>query len=604
MPDTSGISAWTNLLPGYQSPQAMAASAASTANTQANTGLLGAQTGLIGQQTQAADIANQGNALKLGLLQNYLQGTSPTNGAGTAQPAAGGLPATGAPAPGSGGTIGGTNYSPDDVTTGIIRQFAPLPTARPPAVTAQMAQATLAGLPEVAASIGARYDAQVQGANQQRQLGANAAYQMQQMIASAPSESAWETFDRYEPQQAALFKAQHPSDDHAQLDADVRLMAQHVGIAVHQYTGRDTDFQNGVLVDKQDGEPVLGSQQVLTGLDAAGKEKAFGAANELVTVNNSDGSTSQVPRYQQAGFNNAEGYVIAADKAARSSANSPANDVPAASGSTPATQGNTSATVPPPKANAAPAAPAAVTTDPVLKTALADPDYKLKTPPVVSGRTPTPAELDQQKATVQARTDLLKDSQEATSTAAQSLMYTKAAQALMASGGNVTGLGAENRILISRVAQSVGLTSGVNATNYQELAKYMGNAALQGAKQTYGSKMTESEVKMQMEELSPDVTKTPDAINHLLDNNAKNLQYTIDTARRTRPYLATGGDPQSFADWNQKYYPRERVVGPPAAARPGQQSGGASGMPAAGTVRGGYKFTGGDPSNKANWVKQ
>ena len=146
----------------------------------------------------------------------------------------------------------------------------------------------------------ATYNAQVAKVNQQRQLGANGVYQMAETVASAPDGAAFDTFNRINPQAAAALKAAHPSDDPEQLDADARLLAQHTGIAVHHYTGRDTDFQNGVLVDKKDGKPVLGSEQVLTGLGGEGKATAFKDGKELVTVHNSDGTDSQIPRWQQA----------------------------------------------------------------------------------------------------------------------------------------------------------------------------------------------------------------------------------------------------------------------------------------------------------------
>lgn len=548
----------TNLLPTYQSPQAISQTVADTAQTQANTGLLQ-------QQTQGANIANQGAALRLGLLQKYYQQNQPP----------GNTPAPSAPA--DSGTVGGTNFSPDQITDGIIKKYAPLPTAPPASAVAQDAYAKSIGAPELAV---ATYKAQVDGANQQRALGASSTYQMAEAVSSAPTGAAFETLSRINPQAAAAFKSSHPSDSPDQLDADARLMAQQTGIAVHQYTGRDTDFQNGVLVDKKSGKPVLGSDQVLTGLNAGEKASAFGSANELVTVHNSDGSDSQVPRWKQAGFNSAESYVIAADKNARSSA----NRTPAPAG------GNTSVTAGPPKPVTAPVTPASVTRDPVLKTALADPDFKLKTPPIVSGRTPTPAELDQQKVTVQARTDLLGNAQDATNTGAQALQYMKAAQAIMDSkGAPVTGpLGA----LVAKASSTFG---GVDASNYQEVAKYLGNSAIQAGKGNFGKGMTQNDVQLQKDELSPSVHMTDSALKDLLDAGVKNTQYTMDSAKRVRAYLATGGDPQSFAQWNDKHFSRSDAVNTPKPA---------STVPTVGMVRGGYKFNGGDPANKASWTKQ
>lgn len=510
----------------------LAASTVATQSAQQN--LNAAQTGQVQALTQGTNIANQGAALKLGLLQNYLGSNSPTSGG---QP--------NAPAQSS---VGGSGIGTDDVTNGIITKFAPLPTARPPSVTAQMGQAAMAGLPEVSQNIGAQYDQKVALANQQRQLGANSVYQMAETVASAPPGAAFETFSRINPDAAAALKSKHPSDDPAQLDADTRLLAQHSGIAVHQYTGRDTDFQNGVLVDKKDGKPVLGSEQVLTGLSGEAKASAFKDAKELVTVHNSDGSDSQIPRWQQAGLHSAEAYVLAADKNARSSANN--TPAPAA--------GNTSATAGPPKPVTAPVAPASVTTDPVLKTALADPDFKMKTPAIVAGRTPTPAELDQQKVTVAARTDLLSNAQEATNTGAQALQYMKAARAIMDSkGAPVVGpLGG----VIAKLTAPFG---SVDSSNYQEAAKYLGNAAIQAGKGNFGKGMTQNDVQLQKDELSPSVHMNEKTLSNLIDSGIRNTQYGIDSAKRVRPYLATGGDPQSYAEWNDKHFSRSDAVNKP-----------------------------------------
>lgn len=524
----------TNLLPSYQTPQSMIQAAANTASTQAGTqqtqaqtGLIGAQTGLLGTQTQGADIANQGAQLSLNALKQAYSGGVPS----VNQPAA---------------SIGDTGIGPDDVTQHAIDKFAPLPTKPPAALQQQAYMLSLGGKPDAAKGLLDMYATQVAGANQQRQLAANQSYQTAETVSSAPAGTAFETLSRVNPQAAAGLKQKYADASPDELDADVREFAQHIGIATHQYTGRDTDFQNGVLVDKKDGKPVLGSQQVLTGLEGGAKAQAFKDANELVTVHNSDGSDVQVKRFQQAGFPSAEAYYISADKAARSSAN------------TPAPAGNTSATVGPPKAVTAPVAPASVTADPVLKSALADPDFKIKTPPIVAGRTPTPAELDQQKVTVGARTDLLSNAQDATNTGGQQLQYLKAAKAIMDSkGAPVVGpMGA----LVAKFTAPFG---GVDATNYTEAAKYLSNSAIQAGKGNFGKGMTQNDVSMQKDELSPSVHMPEAALNNLIDSGIRNTQYGMDSAKRVRAYLATGGDPQSFAQWNDKHFSRSDIVNAP-----------------------------------------
>lgn len=522
----------TNLLPSYQTPQAMLQAGAQLGQTQAQTGLIGANTGYVGAQTHGADIANQGAALKLGLLQNYYANNQP----GATPQAPGQSP--------SGDTVGGTNFSPDQVSSGIIAKYAPLPTAPPPSAVQQDAYARSIGAPEMAV---ATYKTQVEGANQQRQLGANGVYQMAETVASAPPGAAFDTFNRINPQAAAALKAAHPSDDPEQLDADTRALAQHTGIAVHQYTGRDIDFQNGVMVDKKDGKPVLGSTQVLTGLDAAGKGGKFDEAIAPVQV----GDQLPQPRWQATGFSSAEAYVIAADKAARTSAaNAP-----------PSTPGNTSATAPPPQK--LPTASTAAPADPVLKAALNDHDYDMKPLPTPKTQEDLKSNNDLRAASNAARTELLSDAKDATNTGAQALQYMNAAKAIMDSkGAPVTGpLGG----LVAKLTSPFG---SVDATNYQEAAKYLGNAAIQAGHGNFGKGMTQSDVSLQKDELSPSVHMTDAALKDLIDAGIKNTQYTLDSGKRVGWYLASGKDPQRFAEWNDTHFNRSAAVNGPQSTSP------------------------------------
>ena len=68
------------------------------------------------------------------------------------------------------------------------------------------------------------------------------------------------------------------------------------------------------------------------------------------------------------------------------------------------------------------------------------------------------------------REELTSDASSLTTSATMGLTYTKAAEALIASHGNVAGLGAEAKATISRALQAAHITTGADATNYQELA--------------------------------------------------------------------------------------------------------------------------------------
>jgi hypothetical protein len=281
------------------------------------------------------------------------------------------------------------------------------------------------------------------------------------------------------------------------------------------------------------------------------------AGSQTKDIPQSDGSTKTLQQWQIDGSPSLAAWT--ASMAAHDSPVPPRRALPSASqpnGNAPPNGAPGAA----PNSGGAPRT-AAVQSDPVLKQALSDPDYKLPTPKVTTGVSATPAQLDQQKATVTARTELMKDSQDATAASAQSLQYLQAAKQIMQSQGKpVVGMFGPAASEISRVF------GGVNATNYQEVAKYLGNAALSNAKATYGARMTQSEVGLQLNELSPSTKMTPAAINNLLDTNVRSAQYTIASAQRARQFIGSGGDPQSFADWNEKYFPRAKATNAPSAS--------------------------------------
>lgn len=88
--------------------------------------------------------------------------------------------------------------------------------------------------------------------------------------------------------------------------------------------------------------------------------------------------------------------------------------------------------------------------------------YRQKPLPRAANQTELAANHEQAKATVQARTDLYKDSQDATQAAAQSLQYMAAAKAIMDSKGAAVGATAIDR--------ESGRAQGVGSTRQKALA--------------------------------------------------------------------------------------------------------------------------------------
>lgn len=106
-----------------------------------------------------------------------------------------------------------------------------------------------------------------------------------------------------------------------------------------------------------------------------------------------------------------------------------------------------------------------------------------------------------------------------------------------------------------------------------ELNKNLKNAALQGAKQTFGARMTQNEVMLQHEELSPSTSMTRDAIASLMAQDDIKQQYAKQRAEDYGKYVQQGGDPLRFESWYSKTFPLTAFAqarAPAAAAPPGR----------------------------------
>ena len=200
-----------------------------------------------------------------------------------------------------------------------------------------------------------------------------------------------------------------------------------------------------------------------------------------------------------------------------------------------------------------------------------EPQYRLPAQPTIN-QPQTEETKKTWDTTIAKKAELLDDAKALTSSSAQGLAYIQAAQALMKTDGIPTGLSAPAKVALSRVAQAIGITPGTGATQNQELAKYLGNLAVQNFKQNFGARPAAKEFDIQMGELNPDSKMTPDAINGLLDFNSRNLNWMLQTAHRAAEYSQKNGDPQQFYDWNNTHFPQSAAVNGPQ--RPGQQSSG------------------------------
>ncbi len=92
-------------------------------------------------------------------------------------------------------------------------------------------------------------------------------------------------------------------------------------------------------------------------------------------------------------------------------------------------------------------------------------------------------------------------------------------------------------------------------TPTMELNKNLKQSALQGARAIFGSRMTQMEVRLQHEELSPSTSMTKDAIASLMQQDNIKQQYAKQRSQDYGKYVQQGGDPLRFESWYAKNFP-------------------------------------------------
>ncbi len=154
----------------------------------------------------------------------------------------------------------------------------------------------------------------------------------------------------------------------------------------------------------------------------------------------------------------------------------------------------------------------------------------------------------------------------------QKLQYNNEARKALASAevGPSSEWLTENRARLKEWGVPEGLIPGEGTvTPTMELNKNLLNSALQGARAIYGNRMTQNEVVLQTEKMSPSAAMTRDAINSLMQQDDIKQMYAKQRAEDYAKYFQQGGNPQRFESWYAKHYPLTRFASqqttPPAA---------------------------------------
>jgi hypothetical protein len=524
-----------------------------------------AQTALEKAQTQTAQIQNARSAWQLQGLQALLggqgaPGSAPATGVAAPQPNA----APGASnAPSGGNPFLNADGSPNSgaISDAVDQRFTQKPYV-PSAQVAKLNAASAAyGAPEFGAAAMAQEKAGYDAQQQAKSVAANNLYDQAVDVHTAPAGAALHTLELYNPQAAdaiaARGKALGWSD--AEVDQHARDMADAIGGATYRHTGREVVDKNGVAFDKQTGQPVLnGSQAPMSANDQATLSNKL---DQLVDYPNGQGGLKKVPQWQ------ADGYATKAQAMAAETAN-PGVSAQGAPHQAAATAGAAAAA-----GDHAAAHSAAMGSDPEAMTpygvpnkAFTDNDYKAPVVKAAPGTTLSPDQQDMRNSLVKSQNDLLDSAGEVTSASSRALQYFGAAKQILdaPNGQAITGLPGAVVADLNKLGFNL-----QNGNDRVEAVKYLTNGALQGLKQTYGSKPAQFDVKVNLEQAFPDVkSQGLGALKNLVDYNVRAANYDLASAKRVNGYLNANMDPRKFNQWNEQYASRAANINKPASATP------------------------------------
>lgn len=429
----------------------------------------------------------------------------------------------------------------------------------------------------------AQHDMRIQSQTQAAQQESRDDFDKLHAVTDAPEGNAMDVLEASHPETVAAIKRQFAKDPDADRDEDAaaRMFASHVAGAVHQYTGRKAVKDDaGVYRDEETGIPIPGVEKV--GLSS---EQYLKLAHEAITpsVDMDDGQGGKIKvapwkAAQMGGAKNINGpgdwMMVRASQlgmpgaASTLSGNSAQKQAAQAAAQDALDKAQKHHDEAPPPTSGAPKPVNGVGTarnaqgniDPKLTDALHDDKYDytptnngVEYKPQI-GHTPPPNVMEDMKNQTAARNNLAKDSNQGIGAASAALTMYKAAQDVLAKG-KYDG-GAWNAELAK---YSKWLPAGWQnhmTGDYQEVAKYLGVAALQSGKGIF-AKMTQMEAKMLLTELNPSPGMDPTAMRDMIAKGAKVAQYTVDSSKRVPAYLHAGKDANQFPTWNQEHFPME-----------------------------------------------
>lgn len=536
--------------------------------TQAQTGATQQQGQLAGQQTQAAAMQNQIMKARMPLimsaLSDYADDTSSSNASGASgQPVSAKAPpsSTSGVAPDtSAGSPETSWYDPKNIDSALRQKYFV------PPVTPQEAQriqrAALIGDPGLLENSKMQRQFRIDQQTAASQYDANNLYDSIHTVVDAEPGHALAQLAAIAPGTAKKIKDMIP--DEADEDAAARAYAAHVGGNVHQYTGRKVVARaDGSYVDEVTGRPVPGVEK--SGLSEEQWANLAKAGNALVDMDDGQGHKVKVPQWRANQAPSLDSWVMQqASHGGEYGAHATVGGAPKAQAKAAAQKAVATATADTKATSGVAGAPKEGTTttngqpDPLMSKALGDTDYKYAPPTHKFGTSMSPDEQDQKTKQTDAAVSLKTDLDKGIPNAQSALTFYKAAQDIMDTKG---ASGGKYQALLARAAAWVPGLQAPNTSNYQELAKYLGNAALQAGKGIF-PKMTQKEAFLILNELNPSPGMNDAALRNMIGFGTRMSQYSIDGAQRAGAYLKSGGDATRFYSWLNKYWPQPDAVVP------------------------------------------
>ena len=403
----------------------------------------------------------------------------------------------------------------------------------------------------------------------QTQYASNNLFEAMHSVVDADPNNAMAQLEAVAPDTVAKIKAHFANDPDESRDEDAAARAYSAQVAgeAHQYTGRPfTAKADGTYIDSVSGITIPSIAK--SGLSEDQWANLAKSGMELVPYPDGNGHITQIERYRANKAPDLGSWVMQmAAHGGVMSAQPTIGGVPKYQARQSAQAGINAATAAAAPAQALPSTPKSGTTttngqpDPQMSAALADHSYDYVPPRQPFGTALSKDEQDDKDNQVAARKALKQTNDDGVQPLQQAQTFYAAADDIMNHGGTA---GKWSSVLGKAAAWVPGVQIPA-ATNTQELAKYLSNAALQAGKSMF-PKMTDKSQSNLLNVLNPSNTMTDDAVRAMVKNGQAMTQYSLDSTHRIGAYLATGKDATRFNDWNHKHFPEPDFVVPGSKA--------------------------------------